>query len=971
MLRKKPLTLAVRAALGVGSAVIAFPLFAQEAQTASGLEEIVITGTRIQKANLVESSPVATIDATQLGFTGITRVEDVMGSIPQVALDQDSGQSIESNGTATLQLRNLGSSRTLVLLDGKRLPISSPSSSESAADLNFIPMALLQRVDVLTGGASSTYGSDAVAGVVNFVMIQDFEGVKVDYQAAGYSHDNSGNFVGDLSEAKGFTVPHGRTNDGDITDITFLMGGNINDGRGNITAYATYRDISAVTQDQRDYSACAITLQSSTTGAPTGCGGSGTSASGTFYFANDGFAQSYHVDGDQFVPGVIPFNFAPPSYYQRPDQRYTLGALGHYELSEHAEVYTQLMFMDDRSVAQFAPAGMFFDGGVTLPCSNPLLSAQQYATMGCTAPGDVIPIYLGRRNVEGGPRFGDLRHTTYRGVFGVRGDINDAWRYDASGQRAEVDMRNRNGNYTDTAKIQRALNVNANGQCESVIDGSDPACVPYDVFHTGGVTPDQTAYFAQQYFERGTTEQNVANAYVQGSLGEYGVKLPWAESGIDVVFGSEFREEDLQYIPDDASQRGDVGGLTAALVPVSGGFSVLEFFTEASIPIIEDKTAAKSLTLDLGYRYSDYDTDVTTDTYKAAIGWAINDTFKLRGSFQRAVRAPNIVDMFQPQAGTLFAMDVDPCSGVDPNTDLSAAGYTFEECARSGVSQAVWDAGGPNNSPAQQYNTLIGGSTALDPEESETVSFGFLFTPTFLNGLTLSVDYYDIDVQKAITEIEPETILKDLCIEQNISCDLVHRGPSDSLWLGNASATNGIVSLSQNIGFFRVKGYDFEGTYRVDIGRGGSLTFNDRLGYIDSWEQEEFPGAGVVNCEGVYGGSCSTPTFEMVNNFSTTWVTPWDVSLNLTWRLLDGVEQQSNGAATFIPNNIPSQDYFDLAGTWDITDYASIRFGINNVLDEDPPIVTNGVTARVNGNTYSGVYDHLGMYWFLGGTMHF
>jgi outer membrane receptor protein involved in Fe transport len=961
MNRKHQVAAAVRRALVMGAltAAGAAPALAQEAQQgAQGLEEIIITGTRIQKANLVTSSPVATIDAAQMEFTGVTRVEDVMSSIPQVALDQDSGQSIESNGTATLQLRNLGSSRTLVLMDGKRLPISSPSSSESAADINFIPMALLERVDVLTGGASSTYGSDAVAGVVNFVMVKDFEGVKVDYQASGYRHDNSGNLVADASIAKGFDVPTGTASDGGITDITFLMGVNANEGRGNITAYATYRDISAVTQDKRDYSACAINIEAD--GAA--CIGSGTSAEGSFYFYDKGLY--FHTVGNEFVPGFAYFNFAPPSYFQRPDQRYTLGALGHYELSEHADVYTQLMFMDDRTVAQFAPAGMFFDGGVTIPCYNPLLSAQQYAAMECGSPDEVVNVVLGRRNVEGGPRFGDLRHTTYRGVFGVRGDINDAWRYDASAQRSEVDMRNRNGNYTDVGKMTRALDVDPSGVCTSVIDGSDPNCVPWNVFQTGGVTREQTDYFAMQYFERGTTEQNVGNAYVQGSLGEYGVKLPWAESGIDVIFGGEFREEDLEYIPDDLAQAGVVGGLSAALVPVSGGFSVWELFTEASIPIVEDKTGAKALTLDLGYRYSDYDTGVQTDTYKAALGWAINDTIKLRGSFQRAVRAPNIVDMFQPQAGTLFSMEDDPCGQVV--NGISIGGYTFEECARSGVSQAVWDSGGPSNSPAKQYNTLLGGSTELDPEESETVSFGFLFTPTFVPGLTLSVDYYDIDVQKAITEIEPETILTQLCIEQNINCELVHRGIGDTLWIGNSSATNGIVSLSQNIGFFRVKGIDFEGTYRFDIGRGGSLMFNDRLGYIDSWEQEEYPGAGVVHCEGVYGGSCGPPTFEMVNNFSTTWQTPWDVSVNLTWRHLDKVTQ--------VPDDIvdmPSQEYFDLAATWDVTEYASIRLGINNILDEAPPIVSNGVTLRNNGNVYTGAYDHLGMYWFLGGTVHF
>ena len=166
-----------------------------------------------------------------------------------------------------------------------------------------------------------------------------------------------------------------------------------------------------------------------------------------------------------------------------------------------------------------------------------------------------------------------------------------------------------------------------------------------------------------------------------------------------------------------------------------------------------------------------------------------------------------------------------------------------------------------------------------------------MFTPTFVNGLIVSLDYYDIDVQDAITEIDPETTLTTLCIEQNISCDLVHRGIGDTLWLGNASATNGVIALSQNIGFFRTKGIDLEAIYSFDIGSAGSLTFVNRLGYVDSWEQEEFPGAGIENCEGVYGGSCTLPTIDTRNNFSTTWATPWDVSLNLTWRYLSGVDQ--------------------------------------------------------------------------------
>ena len=266
MLQKKPLSLAVSAALGLGALVFAAPGFAQDA--AQGLEEVVVTGSRIQRANLITSSPVTQIDAEQLNLTGLNRIEDALQSLPQVYLNQDSGQSIEANGTATLELRNLGIERTLVLVDGKRLPISSPTAG-AGADLNFIPGQLVKRVEVLTGGASSTYGSDAVAGVVNFIMIDDFEGVKLDYQFSRYRHDNSGNFVADGSKARGFEVPEGVSSDGDISDATFMIGGNINEGRGNITAYATYRKIEAIEQRQRDTSSCAIRIRAS----GTSCGG--------------------------------------------------------------------------------------------------------------------------------------------------------------------------------------------------------------------------------------------------------------------------------------------------------------------------------------------------------------------------------------------------------------------------------------------------------------------------------------------------------------------------------------------------------------------------------------------------------------------------------------------------------------------------------------------------------------------------
>jgi outer membrane receptor protein involved in Fe transport len=443
---------------------------------------------------------------------------------------------------------------------------------------------------------------------------------------------------------------------------------------------------------------------------------------------------------------------------------------------------------------------------------------------------------------------------------------------------------------------------------------------------------------------------------------------PFASGGVELVFGLEHREENLAYDPSDNAKAGEVGGLGAALVSVHGGYKVDEVFIEGSIPLVEDKPGAEEINVNLGYRYSDYSpSGQTTDTYKVAGSWAINQDIKFRGSYQRAVRAANIVDQFQPQQGTLFAMERDPCVKANPGDATSISGYTFAECARSGVTQAIWDQGGPSSSPASQYNALIGGSLTLAPEESDTYSFGIILTPSFLDGLILSVDWYDIDVQDAITSIGPETTLLQ-CIETGNFCDLVRRGTNDSLWLGLASATNGISALSENIGFFRVEGIDAEVSYSFDVGSMGSLTLNNVTGWIDSWQQEEFVGAGIQQCEGVYGGSCGPPTIELRNRFQAIWATPWEASVSLAWRYSGEVDQIGTNNP---PTKLDAQSYFDLAGSWSATEWLSIRAGVNNILDEEPPFVPQGVTARENGNTYPGAYDALGQYWFIAASVEF
>ncbi|MFK7830008.1 MAG: TonB-dependent receptor [Congregibacter sp.] len=961
MLNKRPLCLAVSAAIGAASALGMAPAFAQDDQL---VEEVVVTGSRIQRANMVSSSPVTQLDAEQLRFTGLTRVEDALAAIPAISLDQSSGQAIEATGTATLQLRNLGAQRTLVLMNGRRLPANSPTggSGSSAADINLIPGQLIQRVEVLTGGASSTYGADAVAGVVNFIMMDDFEGIRIDGQFGQFRSKQDGGIVADAALAAGQPFATGTQNDGDQYDLTMIMGGNFDNGRGNATAFVTYRDLEGVEQLERDTSACPVRASGS-------CLGSGTNLAGSFIFP--GSSTTYRGEGTQFLEGIgAGFNFAAPSLSQRPDRRTVIGTFAHYELNENVEAYTELMFMDTKSFTQFGPAGLFFQN-FDINCNNALLSEQQIGVVtslgNCASPDDTFDAVVARRNVEGGPRQGLLRHSTYRGVFGVRGDINDTWRYDVSYQYAEVDMANRNNNYVDVARAGEALNavVGADGTLECASGNSE--CVPYNIWSAGGVTPEATEYFSQLVFESGRTTQEVFQGYVQGSLGDYGVASPLAENGIELVAGFEYREESLTYGASDNAVRGQAGGFGVP-VPVSGRYDVKDIYFEASIPVVEDKPFVQALVLDVGYRYSDYSTGNTTDTYKFAGSWDINDQVKLRGSYQVAVRAPNIIDLFEPVSGSLFAMDRDPCNKANPGDATSLSGYTFEQCARSGVSRAIWDEGGPADSPAAQYNSIEGGSEELKPEEAETITFGGIWTPSFVEGLAISVDYYDIEVTDAITGIAPETTLLQ-CIETGdpLFCNQIDRGLNDTLWIGQSGPGLGISAQSTNIGFFRVEGIDVEVTYNFDVGDMGTVNISNIAGFVNAFEQEEYSGAGIVECQGTYGGACGFPIPDMKNRFQATWATPWNVSANVVWRYIAPVDQEFTDS----PNDIDSFNYFDIAATWAVTESATLRLGINNLLDEKPPFVYQGVTARENGNTFPGIYDPLGQYIFLGGTLQF
>ncbi len=941
---------------------------AEQADPLMEIEEIVVTGSRIQRRNLVSASPVTQVDADELLFQGTVRVEDMARTLPQVYSAQNTSQSNGANGTATLNLRNLGTARTLVLVNGRRLPAGSPLGGGAGADINQIPGALVRSVEILTGGASATYGSDAVAGVVNFLMKDDFEGVRVDYQFSQYSHNNRSSKWQGIVEDSGYPAADGTESDGNTSYVSLIIGGNFDEGRGNATAYATYRDIKPVLQGDRDYSSCALSDDTSF------CFGSSTIPQGRFTnFGVGGPFVDYIVSGNEFAPRQgETFNYGPLNYYQRPDEQYTFGGFAHYNVSDYAEVYTELMFMDDRTVSQIAPSGAFFVTD-SLSCANPLMSDQQFETVcgsvGLTREDTRAPFWIGRRNVEGGNRQQDLRHTSFRGVFGVRGEMNPSWSYDASVMYAEVSMENTYLNDLGTTKIRRALDAVTDpntGQvvCRSVVDGSDPNCVPWNIFQEGGVSQEALDYIVLPLFARGTTDQLVASGFISGDLTEYGIRSPAADTGVAVVFGAEYRKENLDFNPDEGFRSGEGAGQGGATNPVSGGYSVFELFMEASVPLVEGRPFAEELNLDFGFRYSDYDYGISTETFGIRAGWAINYDVKLRGSFQRAIRGASVGELFLPQGFNLFDMTGDPCGG--PVTGgVTAEGRTFEECARSGVTMEQW--GNIPHSPAGQYNFLQGGNPNLEPEVADTWTAGVVFSPSAIDGLTVTVDYYNIRIKKGISSLTPEFLLNE-CLDGNQTlCESVRRGFPGDLWIGsNVDSSGHIVALQDNLAIEKVTGFDLVADYSFDVGEMGSVNISNVLSLIDTWDQQELAGAPTEACAGKWGFVCGFPTPDLRNKMRLIWTTPWNVAATVMWRYTNKIDDLNE---TGIDLNAIS--YIDLSAIWDVSERIQVRAGINNLFDKAPPIAGNGAGPSIsgNGNTFPGMYDALGRYWFLAGAL--
>lgn len=951
----------------VSVAAFASPAYAQTQggqagdEDANATKDIIVTGTLIRNPNLTASMPVNAVSDAEILKRAPSTVEELVRSLPGVSPSIGSAVNNGANGTNTIDLRGLGSQRNLVLLDGDRVV---PSLANGATDLNVIPLALVQRVDVLTGGASTTYGADAVSGVVNFITRRDFTGLDL---RSSYKITEQG--------------------DGAAFRADMTVGANFADGRGNAVLSFGYTDIKPVYQ-VRPFSLYTV---DSKTGVASGS--SFTSTPTTISFA-DGDRQ-VNSTGTAFVDHQYQgFNFNPYNIFQTPLTRKSIYAATHYDVADGVEVYARGMFSQNVIQQIIAPSGIFGDP-LTVPGNNPYLTPAMRATIcaengiaagaACdTNPALSLPgVY--RRLVELGPRISTWENNLYDARAGIRYDVTSSIKLDVGAAYGRSEQTQTQSGYVLNSHVQQALNANNTTTC---IDTSGN-CVPLNLFGpTGSITPDQVAFLKGQSTIRINTELTQVHGLLSGDLG---LTLPGASQPVSFAVGAEYRKYTYERIPDAYAQSpGELGGAGGAILPFSGGYDVKEVYGELIAPIVNDKPLFQELTLEAGARYSSYNINAPgnpkfdTFTYKGGITWGPSEGIRFRGNYQRAVRAPNINELFAPTATGLTSLTTDPCAGTAPTTNPNLAAVCLAQGAPASSIGTI------QNPSAGQANATFVTSTTLKPEKADTFTVGTVITPrNLIPGFTLSVDYYNIVINNAITFATPDDGIR-ACFGSitaasatSAACTVIRRNPANGRLSGSAANTPGLLLLETNLGRLKTDGIDLTANYNKQFG-GFGLDLNFVGNWTNSLKFRAAPTSIDRECVGQYSANCGPSLGQIQPRLSwqqRTTLSVGDASLSLLWRHLSSAKYESilpplyNGVITNAPgidyvlagqtvnfNRIPAYDYFDLTAQFDIQKRYQLVIGVQNLFNRQPPIVGGqaGTTASNSGNTFPSSYDALG-----------
>ena len=962
--------------------------------------EIIVTGTRINRPNTFSAAPITSVTVQDIQAQAPLNVEEVLNRLPQIAPDAQQNYQ-DSDGRQRIKLRSLGFERTLVLVDGKRL------GTQNGQDTNIIPASLLERIDVLSGGASSVYGSDAVSGVVNFILRKDFSGLRVDTNYNFYNHLNRDTLVSPIARASGFGTRNGLVNDGGRADLTVTAGTKLFDDRLKVSGFFNYKTADQVNLADRSSSACYL-LQTSKDG-PLSCQLSTYSPSGYISprsGANSGRAYVNDPAGTRsFVAyGAGPGKAASPfdNYaLQRQDERYTAGGFVNLEIAPEAELYGSATWFRDRSFTPSPRRVLSYTAFGSAPyqvnCNNPFLSAGQATLLGCAAGATgTVPIEV-RYRFEGQP----YASTGYvnegvRATGGIRGKVGDAWNYDIGGVFARNQQDINYGPYADPVRVNRSLNVtlvNGTPTCASAVAGTDPACVPFDAFRAGSGNTALTNYLfsgASDGAVRSVGYLYDVVASVSGDLTRYGIKSPWADEGAAIALATEYRRDKFvssanaiytaQYGDNAANLRQDVW----------------ESNVELQAPLVQHKPFVEQLQVNGGYRVSKYSSNPATfSTWKVEGLFAPVADLTFRGSYNKAQRAPTVIEIRQATTisyGSQGGSEGDFCAPtqtVNPQTGQITYGAPIasrEVCRATGLSDALYGSQTlicPDNACTVRY----GGFTA-DPETAYTLTYGLVVKPRFLKGLVFSADRYQIRINNSLGYNDYDYYYTG-CLQSGdpFFCSGIVRNPGTGTLYSPAAG-------NPTTGFFRggtsnyyrsiSRGWDFQGQYTLGLGKVGRLDWSFNGSLTTFAGGQDSPLLPERNCSGYYGNGCGQLIPKWTHGLRTTYTTPdsgFNVSFN--WQHLSSLVNANNSGDPAIGGTaanaqttftgIDPIDYFDLALTFNVARSFVFRVSANNLFDVSPPIIANSrnLTGLFYTNTIPPRYNIMGRQIAVGTTVRF
>ncbi len=941
--------------LGAFAGLASSPVQAQDAPTttpagtaadAAPADAIVVTGSRIARRNLDSAAPVAAVSSEEFKLSGAVNVEQVINTLPQVIPGTSSFSNNPGGGVSTLNLRGLDAKRTLVLVNSRRWMFYDTSQ---IVDLNTIPSFLIDNVEVVTGGASAVYGSDAVAGVVNF-RLKNVQGIEA---GAQYGLTQRG--------------------DGRRYEAYVALGSEFAEGRGHATVFAEYYKRASIGQGQRNFSR--NVLQDDGAGG-FGFGGSSTTPNGrvssTYGEENCPTANVFCSGGQGAfftAPGVSrprtgadTYNFGPDNFLMVPQERYIIGGYGDYDIGNGHTAYIEATFVNNRVRNALAPTPVTGTFQVNINSVSPFLSAGDVAALrqldgitnaGNTVGDGIVPLAIQRRINESGLRLQEDERNAFRTLIGFKGPINDNFSYDVS----YVYARTRNAQIQEGNISRSAFQAGLNG-----------VGTPINIFGPGTLSQDALNAITIRSQNAEISSLQVASASVNGSL----FNLGWGGDDVGIAIGTEYRKVASRFIPDTALSSGDVIGFNAGQ-PTQGSYNVKEAFAELRVPVAANQPGIYRLELTGALRYSKYSLGAVGGvwTYSGGAQYAPIPDVTFRGQYQRAIRAPNVQELFGG-AFVNFPTAIDPCSVAD-----AAGNATIRNlCIATGVPAASVGTG-ERLQPDTQIQGNFGGNPNLRQETSDSYTAGVVLRPTFIPGFSFTADWFKIKIEGAIDSFGGG-LANSLNLCYNVVQDI--NSPYCQIFLGTRNAlgrfdgtTNPNV-FNANTGGKKVEGVDFEANYSHPLGFGvasqeSKLAFNVLATY--TYKQivipaEEFPDR-FTNCAGKFGPLvCENPIPKWKWSARLSWL-DGPLTTSLKWRHL-GAVRDDDPATNYSVERLKAYDVFDLAFSVDATENLNLSFGVNNLTDKKPPLLGDN---QEQTNTYPSTYDVLGRDFFIAGRVKF